>query len=47
MINNRYLRTGDRFEQLTIERITEDGVVLSKNGQYFRVGTVRDWVSPR
>ncbi len=47
MINDRYLRTGDRFAELTVERITEDGVVLSKNGQYFRVGTVRDWVSPR
>ncbi|WP_372965521.1 general secretion pathway protein GspB [Marinobacter sp.] len=47
MINNRYLRTGEGFGQLMVENITEDGVVLSKNGQRFRVGIVRDWVSPR
>lgn len=47
MINDNYLRAGDRFSGLTVERITEDGVVLSKQGQLFRVGTVRDWVSPR
>lgn len=47
MINDNYLRAGDRFGGLTVERITEDGVVLSKQGQSFRVGTVRDWVSPR
>ncbi|KAA1175093.1 hypothetical protein FWJ25_06925 [Marinobacter salinexigens] len=47
MINDRYLRTGDRFDGLLVERITEEGVVLSKQGQRFRVGIVRDWVSPR
>ena len=47
MINNRYLSPGQSFGQLTVETITEDGVVLSKNGQRFRVGIVRDWVSPR
>ncbi|HLV78349.1 MAG TPA: general secretion pathway protein GspB [Marinobacter sp.] len=47
MINNQYLRVGDRFSGITVERITEDGVILSRNGQRFRVGTVRDWVSPR
>ena len=47
MINNRNLRVGDRFSGLVVENITEDGVVLSKNGQRFRVGIVRDWVSPR
>lgn len=47
MINDNYLRAGDQFSGLRIERITEDGVVLSKQGQSFRVGTVRDWVSPR
>ena len=47
MINGHYLKPGDGFGPLLVERITEDGVVLSKNGQYFRVGTVRDWVSPR
>ncbi|MEP3563688.1 MAG: general secretion pathway protein GspB [Marinobacter sp.] len=47
MINNRYLRTGQSLGSLLVENITEDGVVLSKNGQRFRVGIVRDWVSPR
>ncbi|WP_278801889.1 general secretion pathway protein GspB [Marinobacter nauticus] len=47
MINGHYLKPGDGFGSLLVERITEDGVVLSKNGQFFRVGTVRDWVSPR
>jgi general secretion pathway protein B len=47
MINNNYLRRGDVFSGLKVENITEDGVVLSKHGQRFRVGIVRDWVSPR
>ncbi|MBE0487127.1 general secretion pathway protein GspB [Marinobacter sp.] len=47
MINNHYLRPGDAFGNLTVERVTEDGVVLSQGSQHFRVGTVRDWVSPR
>ncbi|MBW7470009.1 general secretion pathway protein GspB [Marinobacter sp. M216] len=47
MINNNYLRRGDSFSGLRVERITEDGVILSKQGQRFRVGIVRDWVSPR
>lgn len=47
MINNSYLRRGDSFSGLTVESITEDGVILSKHGQRFRVGIVRDWVSPR
>lgn len=47
MINNAYLRIGDAFAGLRVEDITEEGVVLSLNGQRFRVGVVRDWVSPR
>ncbi|MBW0146387.1 general secretion pathway protein GspB [Marinobacter arenosus] len=47
MINNNYLRRGDTFSGLRVDNITEDGVILSKQGQRFRVGTVRDWVSPR
>lgn len=47
MINNHYLRPGDTFGNLTVERVTEDGVILSRGSQRFRVGTVRDWVSPR
>lgn len=47
MINNNYLRRGDSFSGLVVDNITEDGVVLSKQGQRFRVGIVRDWVSPR
>ncbi|MFO8141455.1 MAG: general secretion pathway protein GspB [Marinobacter sp.] len=47
MINNHYLRPGDTFGNLTVERVTDDGVILSRGSQRFRVGTVRDWVSPR
>ena len=47
MINSNYLRQGDSFSGLQVERITQEGVVLSKQGQRFRVGIVRDWVSPR
>ncbi|GGY82504.1 general secretion pathway protein GspB [Marinobacter zhanjiangensis] len=47
MINNHYLRVGDSFGPLRVERITEEGVELSMDGQRFRVGVVRDWRSPR
>ncbi|NWN90456.1 GspB domain-containing protein [Marinobacter adhaerens] len=47
MINGHYLRPGESFSGITVEEVTEDGVVLSKQGERFRVGTVRDWVSPR
>ncbi|MGM0569222.1 general secretion pathway protein GspB [Marinobacter sp.] len=47
MINNRYLRMGDTLGPLRVERITEEGVELSMDGQRFRVGVVRDWSSPR
>lgn len=47
MINNNYLKAGDSFSGLRVEQITEQGVVLSRNGRLFRVGIVRDWVSPR
>ena len=47
MINSRHLRVGDTFGPLRVERITEEGVELSMDGQRFRVGVVRDWSSPR
>jgi general secretion pathway protein B len=47
MINSQYLRAGDVFSGLRVERISEEGVVLSKGGRPFRLGIVRDWVSPR
>ena len=47
MINSRYLRVGDSFGPLRVERITEEGVELSMDDQRFRVGVVRDWSSPR
>jgi general secretion pathway protein B len=47
MINGNYLQTGQSFAGLRVEKITEDGVVLSKDGRVFRVGVVRNWVSPR
>ncbi|SFM54864.1 general secretion pathway protein GspB [Marinobacter zhejiangensis] len=46
MINDHYLRIGDSFDGLRVERISEEGVVLSKAGTRFRVGVVRDWISP-
>lgn len=46
MINGHYLKTGDSFSGIRVEQITEEGVVLSKAGQRFRVGSVRNWVSP-
>lgn len=47
MINNRLLRTGESMGNLKVERITEEGVELSMDGQRFRVGVVRDWSAPR
>jgi general secretion pathway protein B len=47
MINNQNLRPGESFDGLRVEEITEDGVVLSRQGQQFRLGIVRDWMSPR
>ncbi|MGM0953136.1 MAG: general secretion pathway protein GspB [Pseudomonadota bacterium] len=47
MINSQYLRAGDSMGPLLIEQINEDGVVFRKDGQQFRVGTMRNWVSPR
>ncbi|WP_404362341.1 general secretion pathway protein GspB [Marinobacter sp.] len=47
MINDNYLRTGQSFSGIRVDDITVDGVVLSLDGQQFRVGVVRDWISPR
>lgn len=47
MINDNYLRPGDTFSGIRVEAITADGVVLSAYGETFRVGVVRDWISPR
>ncbi|WP_417500506.1 general secretion pathway protein GspB [Marinobacter sp.] len=47
MINGHYLSQGESFSGITVEEVTENGVVLSKQGRTFRVGVVRDWVSPR
>ncbi|NMT63753.1 general secretion pathway protein GspB [Marinobacter orientalis] len=46
-INDNYLRHGESFSGITVERITEEGVELSMDGRRFRVGVVRNWVSPR
>jgi len=46
MINDHYLKVGDRFSGIRVDRITEEGVELSMNGRRFRVGVVRDWNSP-
>ncbi|WP_166268375.1 general secretion pathway protein GspB [Marinobacter caseinilyticus] len=47
MINDQYLRAGDSFSGIRVDRITADGVELSLDGRRFRVGVVRDWISPR
>lgn len=47
MINDNYLRRGEQFSGIRVEQITVDGVVLSLDGQRFRVGVVRNWTSPR
>ncbi len=47
MINGSFLRKGESLGPLTVELITEDGVVLSMNGERFRIGVVRNWSSPR
>ncbi len=47
MINGQYLRQGESFSGITVEEVTQDGVVLSKQGRTFRMGIVRDWMSPR
>ncbi len=47
MINENYLRPGESFSGITVERITEEGVELSMDGRRFRVGVVRNWVSPQ
>ncbi|GHD45760.1 general secretion pathway protein B [Marinobacter persicus] len=46
MVNNQYLRAGDRLGALLLENIGDDAVVFRKDDQRFRVGTQRNWVSP-
>ncbi|MCP5162069.1 MAG: general secretion pathway protein GspB [Hahellaceae bacterium] len=43
MINNIYLREGQPLGNLRIEQITEEGVVLSLEGEAFRLQALRDW----
>ena len=43
MINDHYLREGQSFSGLKVEEITENGVILNKNGQSFKVSVVRNW----
>ena len=47
MINNEYLREGASFQGMTVEEITEDGVILSLQGESFVVSVVRNWNTPR
>ena len=46
MIDNVYLAQGDRFKGLRIVEITPDGVIMSLDGNLFRVGVVQDWIRP-
>ncbi|AZZ93059.1 hypothetical protein EUZ85_20910 [Hahella sp. KA22] len=43
MINNNYLREGQRFSGLKVYQITENGVVLDKGGQLFWIPVIRNW----
>lgn len=43
MINNQYLSQGQFIEGLRIEDITEEGVILSKDGTSFSLSVVRNW----
>lgn len=47
MINSEYLREGARFGDMIVEEITEDGVILSLQGEPFAVSVVRNWNRPR
>ena len=47
MINDQYLREGASFEGILVEQITEDGVILSLNGESFSISVVRNWNRPR
>ncbi|MAL97873.1 MAG: hypothetical protein CL583_05415 [Alteromonadaceae bacterium] len=47
MINSEYLREGARFGDMIVEEITEDGVILSLQGELFAVSVVRNWNRPR
>lgn len=43
MINNRYLREGQSVQGLRVVEVTTEGVVLSSQGQVFRIPVLRDW----
>ncbi len=47
MINDLYLRERESFSGMVIEEITEEGVVLSFNGESFKVSVLRNWQPPR
>lgn len=47
MINNIYLKEGQTFSGMKVEKIIEDGIILSLEGQSFKMGVLRDWYSPR
>ena len=47
MINNIYLKEGQAFSGLTVVQITGEGIVLSLDGESFKVGVLRDWYSPK
>ena len=43
MINDNYLREGEGFSGIRVMEITENGVVLTKQGRKFIVPVVKDW----
>jgi hypothetical protein len=46
MINNLYMREGDGFSGVVLREIGEFYVLLSKEGEEFKIPVLRDWQSP-
>ena len=46
MINSNYLREGQGFEGMTLDQIGEAFIVLTKDGQQFKLPILRDWHAP-
>jgi general secretion pathway protein B len=47
MINDFYLKEGQSFSGMKIQRIGEFYIELEKQGQHFKLPVLRDWFSPK
>jgi general secretion pathway protein B len=43
MINDQYLKIGQTVSGLTVEDVTQEGVVLRKDNVSFRLSVIRNW----